>query len=370
MMTLNRVLVGVLLVVLGGVLHFALAQQPTAPAGAGVTIDDDATIHLPPISVPFSEFASAEAKASFLRVARFYQQRAVASTIADQRKSSNLQMQPALNRTRALYPANSVLTVIGGVETEVITPKDGIAPRNEHRVLINLHGGAFLLGAHIIGPIESMPLASLGKIKVVSVEYRQGPENHFPAASEDVAAVYRELLKTYKPQNIGIYGCSAGGVLTAEVTVWIAQHNLPRPGAIGIFCASAGGWQGGDSATLALPLTGINPEPDDTAPPHPSISNAAYFINTNFNDPAVEPLHFPAVLAQFPPTLIITSTRDTALSPAVYTHSQLVKLGVDAELHVWEGLFHGFFTTDPDLPESREVWDVATHFFDRHLGTN
>jgi monoterpene epsilon-lactone hydrolase len=44
----------------------------------------------------------------------------------------------------------------------------------------------------------------------------------------------------------------------------------------------------------------------------------------------------------------------------------LVKAGVDAELHVWEGLFHGFFY-NPDVPESRDCYDVIVKFFDRHL---
>lgn len=74
-------------------------------------------------------------------------------------------------------------------------------------------------------------------------------------------------------------------------------------------------------------------------------------------------------MTKFPPTLLITSTRDPAMSAVVYTHTQLVKLGVDAELHVWEGLLHGFFVTNPELPESREVWAVINKFFDERLGT-
>ena len=86
------------------------------------------------------------------------------------------------------------------------------------------------------GEVESIPIASLGKIEVISVSYRLAPENVFPAASEDVAAVYRALIKTYRLQDIGAYGCSAGGVLTAEAIAWFNKMHLPMPGAIGTFC--------------------------------------------------------------------------------------------------------------------------------------
>jgi acetyl esterase/lipase len=72
------------------------------------------------------------------------------------------------------------------------------------------------------------------------------------------------------------------------------------------------------------------------------------------------------VLRQFPPTLIITATRGFEPSSAVRTHGRMVALGVDADLHVWEGLFHGFFK--PNMPESREAYDVILKFFDKHLG--
>lgn len=75
----------------------------------------------------------------------------------------------------------------------------------------------------------------------------------------------------------------------------------------------------------------------------------------------------PQILAKFPPTLIITATRGFEMSGALYTHTQLVKYGVDAELHVWEARYHGFFY-NPDVPESRDCYDVIVKFFDRHLG--
>src|SRR3981081_3512398 len=129
---------------------------------------------------------------------------------------------------------------MANVGTDIVTPAGGVSAANRGRVLINLHGGAFLWGAHSGALVESIPVASLGKLKVISVDYRQGPEATFPAASEDVAAVYTALLKRHKPQNIGIYGCSAGGILTAQSVAWIAAHGLPKPGAVGTVLAQLG----------------------------------------------------------------------------------------------------------------------------------
>ena len=290
-------------------------------------------------------------------------------SIAARRRMADESLRPALERAQGLYPVDTVATTLGGVRAKVITPKGGIPIRNQHRVLMSLHGGGFLTGAGTLSLLESIPAASLGRIKVVAIDYRQGPEHRFPAATEDVAAVYRELLRSYPARNIGIYGCSAGGVLTGEVVAWIEKKGGSLPGAIGIFCASAAGWNGGDSGSLADALNGEPVSAQYGSPPHPSIDNAVYFREADFSDPLVEPIRSNAVLARFPPTLIITSTRDIALSPAVYTHTQLVKLGVDAQLHVWEAMVHGFFGIHPELPESREAWDVIVKFFDSRLGT-
>jgi acetyl esterase/lipase len=173
--------------------------------------------------------------------------------------------------------------------------------------------------------------------------------------------VYRELLKTYQPGSIGIYGCSAGGLLTAQSVAWLLKEGLPLPGAVGMFCAAGSYYGEGDSghffaASTGTPLSGVT-QPRG----HP------YFKNVDPKDPLVFPSRSAELLSRFPPSLLITSTRDQGLSSVAYMHSRLVALGVEAELHVWEGLTHGFFQ-DPDLPESREAHDVAVKFFERHLG--
>ena len=338
----------------------AHAKAQDTPPLEKVTVDADGKVHVPSLTIPGSSFLSPEAKAYLAQHLMQMQD----PEFVKQDDGVPRFMKPFIERDNTLFAVEKRDLQIAGVHVYEYTPKDGIPSRNEHRVLINLHGGGFSGCWPGCAELESIPLAALMRIKVITVDYREGPDYKFPAASEDVASVYSDLLKTYKPTNIGIYGCSAGGMLTAMAMAWFQAHGLPSPGAIGIYCASAGGF-GGDATYTAFPLGEASMPP---ARP-PGTTELGYFTTARTHDPLVSPLESPAVLAKFPPTLLITGTRDFAYSGAIYTHEQLVKLGVDAELHVWEGLFHGFFY-NADVPESQDAFNVMIKFFARHLGND
>jgi acetyl esterase/lipase len=339
----------------------AITALAADPPRVGVTADG--TVSVPAQTVPMTPYLSPEARA-------YVTQHLLDMQVPERLVQDNgvpRFMTGYLARQRELYPHTRTDTKIGGVHVYDYQPKAGISAANSKRVLINLHGGGFSGCWPGCAELESIPIASVAKIRVVSVDYREAPEHKHPAASEDVAAVYRELLKTYRAENIGIYGCSAGGMLTAMAVAWFEQHGLPRPGAVGIFCAGAGSPKGigtfeGDAAYTAGPLGEVRVPQGGGAPPP-----AGYFAATDPADPLVAPINSPQVLAKFPPTLLITGTRGFELSSAVYTHTQLVKNGVDARIHVWEGLFHGFFY-NPDVPESQDCYRVIADFFARTLG--
>jgi acetyl esterase/lipase len=355
-------------------LALAFANPATAQAiGApSAQIDPDGTVHAPSFLAPFSTYASPEAKADFIKTHQPGHTSAAMAGVNHGdpkvlRETLDRSLAPQIEHAKAVYPVKVEAWTVDGVYTDIVTPASGVPARNAKRVLINLHGGGFLFGARTIALMESIPIASVAGMKVVTVDYRQGPENHFPAASEDVATVYRALLKQYKPEDIGIFGCSAGGMLTGESLIWFQTHNLPTPGAAGIFCAGAGHTLEGDSRYFSAALNGQVPPP--STPDKPGNLPMAYFDGANPNDPQVTPLESLAMMAKFPPTLLVTATRDIAMSPVITTHQTLTRLGVDAELHVWDGLQHSFFT-NIDLPESKEYFDVVARFFDKHLGRN
>jgi acetyl esterase/lipase len=349
---------------LAAALTLAAVHAVPAHAFDPPKVNSDGSVQVPAFTLPYSRLASPESKAQFIQNAKTAALIAKATDVASLRKLFDENMVlPEIALQKKRYAVTMEEKTIGGVFTQVFTPKDGVASKNRHRVLINLHGGGFSIGARTISQVESIPISAVGKIKVISVDYRQGPEHVFPAASEDVAAVYTELLKTYKPADIAIYGCSAGGMLTAQAMAWFQKQGLPNPAAIGIFCASTNDFFVGDSAFLSARLGGmLAPPPEEGFKTHPF----AYLAKADMKDPLVLPSNAPEVLAKFPPTLFVTGTRAGELSGAVHSHIQLVKAGVDARLLVWEAMDHAFFL-NPDLPESREAYDLMTKFFNEQM---
>ncbi len=337
------------------------AQTPSAPQ---VILETDGTVHVPGFSIPPSEYLSEAGRdylADHLRNLRRPELRGPGEGVPPL-------LSGYLARQKALYAVTRTEETLGGVRTWVYTPAGGVTPAKARRVLIALHGGGFTGCWPGCAELESIPIAGTGGYRVVAVDYRQGPDHRFPAASEDVAAVYRALLKTYRSEDIGIYGCSAGGMLTGMALAWFQKEGLPTPGAAGVLCAGltiGSSAFGGDSAYLAT-ITGEG-RPPPSAPPNTGSRPMAYLAQADVNDPLVAPGVSSGVLAAFPPTLVITGTRSIDLSAAVHGHALLTRAGVDADLHVWEGLFHGFFY-NPDVPESKEAYDVIVRFFDRYLG--
>jgi epsilon-lactone hydrolase len=335
---------------------------PSIACAQQAAIDPQGNATIAAFSAPFSGYASPQAQQMFQRVLEDGRHAPpLAGPVATSRDYYDKINTDRASRMRRLYPVKIETRTIGGVPVQVVTPDQGIGPAQKKRVLINLHGGAFLWGAGSGGLVESIPVASLGRIEVITVDYRQGPEHVFPAASEDVAAVYRVLLKQYPARNIGIYGCSAGGVLTGEAVAWFVSKQLPVPGAIGTFCGSVAELSG-DSVYVAPVLNG---SPAPAAPM--KLSDLPYFNGAKPDDPLVFPGNSPALLAKFPPTLLITGTRDSIMSSVLQSQRLLARAGVDAELHVWDGMWHSFFS-DPEMPESEEAYAVMVKFFDRRLG--
>jgi acetyl esterase/lipase len=326
------------------------AERPKTDSS---TIAPDGTAYITRV-VPVPTTVSAEAQKV---LARIVSDAAAKETLKERRAGTDKWQTAAGEAFRKIYPVNIASDSIAGVPVRVITPV-AIPPEKRNRVLINLHGGGFNSDSGSF--TESIPVAYLTKTKVIAVLYRLAPEHPFPAGLDDAVAVYKELLKTYPPGHVAVYGTSAGAILTAEMTAKLKQLQLPLPGATGIFSGLGDFSQSGDSIAL-FALNGFAGHLD---PPDPRTRSVEYRASTDARDPILSPLY--SDLSGFPPTLFITSGRDLLLSGTTILHRAYLRAGVDAELVVFEALPHAFWN-NPDLPESREAHQLMSRFFDERL---
>ena len=259
--------------------------------------------------------------------------------------------QPQLER----YGVTMGAAEIGGVPVRLFTPAadpDTTPEPDDGRILLNLHGGGFALDSGSI--TENIALCARTGLPVVAVLYRLAPEHPFPAAVDDALAVYRELLRKHAAGRIGLYGTSAGAGLSAQLVARLIAEGLPVPRAMGFFSGSADLARDGDcEAYLPRLPTGSVVE-----------SLSIYAGDTPRRDPALSPIF--GDLGDFPPTLVMSSTRDQLLSQSALFHRALLKAGVEADLVVFEALPHAFWAY-LELPETDEAFDHMARFFARHL---
>jgi len=336
-----------------------IAQQPapttaaTAPNADTSFIDSQGTAHVTRV-VPVPATISPEAQRS---LAHAYPDQGPPEPVAQRRAGTDAYTASARVQWTKICPNTIEETKIAGVPVRIVTPEN-ITSANQDKVLIDLHGGGF--NSDSGSYTESIPIAYYTKIKVVAVLYRLAPESPYPAAVDDSIAVYREMLKTYKPEHMVIYGTSAGAILTAEVAARLKQLGLPQPAALGVFSGMGDFARDGDSQSL-FALRGFSGHLD---PPTPGPHDSEYVASTDPKDPVLSPIY--SDLHGLPPTLFVTSTRDLLLSGTVNLHRAYIEAGVDAHLVVFDALTHAFWY-DPKLPEAIEANHMMADFFVKHL---
>lgn len=251
-------------------------------------------------------------------------------------------------------------TTIDGVKAFIVTPA-AIAPGNENRIIIHMHGGCYVLSPGEAGLPEALMMAGFGGFKVIAVDYRMPPTAYFPAALDDGITVYKSLLKTSPAKNIGFIGTSAGGALVLEMGLRARQLNLPMPGAIASGTPMSDVTKVGDTFYT-------NELVDNVLVSRDGFCDAAAKVYANghdMKDPLISPVY--GDYKGFAPTILTSGTRDLLLSNTVRVHRKLRDAGVESFLQVFEGQSHAHYLRDPNAPETKAAFGEISGFFDKHL---
>jgi len=249
---------------------------------------------------------------------------------------------------------------IAGVTVRRVTSAN-INPANKDRAFVHTHGGAYVVNNGRAGLFEAILIAHRAAIPVLSIDYRMPPEHPFPAATDDVVAVWSSLIKDRDPKSMALGGTSAGGGLTLASTHKLIDLGIPVPGALFAGTPEADLTKTGDSYFIN---TGV----DYVLVSYEGILEGAaklYAGDHAMNDPLISPVY--GDFKGFPPTYLVSGTRDMFLSNTVRVHRKLRTAGVVADLNVYEGFSHGEYVKMIDSPESEQVFAELGAFLLQHL---
>lgn len=331
------------------------------------SIREDGTIVIRERAIPLPKSLSTEARTWFRAKFREFSDKSALSnhspiTVSDFVQSNNRYHDTINAQWLRAYPVHIELgREIGGVPTDVVSPLPG-APV-ARRALINIFAGMGIFGTNLCH--EAIVLSNLMRANAYVPRYRTMPE-HSPGESlEDVCTVYKELLKEYPAENIALFGSCSGGAMAMQVVVRMLQERIATPGAIASLTPAVD--IDGDStavnmglypdAVQVLQLRDIESDLEGRLDPVPARPDP--------NDPVVSPIR--ASLHRFPPTLLIAGGRDMRCSGATILHRAMRRAGADADLVIFDAMFH-YFHSIVDFPESKELFDLTARFFDRKLG--
>ena len=240
-----------------------------------------------------------------------------------------------------------------GVLVRTYTPLQG---NGLFPIIVYYHGGGWVIANLDTYEPSARALAEKVGAVVVSVAYRQAPENQFPAAHEDAFAAYRWALENASsingdPNHVAVAGESAGGNLAVAVALMAREAGVELPAHILSVYPIADGdtespsyQQYADAKPLNRPLM-------------------QWFFDQYLGNPADvdSPLIslVDADLSGLPPTTIINAEIDPLRAEGEELAQRMLTAGVPVEQQTFRGVTHEFFGMALVLEQAVQAQDLA-----------
>ncbi|MFF5702646.1 alpha/beta hydrolase [Streptomyces sp. NPDC012794] len=221
-------------------------------------------------------------------------------------------------------------TTAGGVPVRVYDPAPGAAGRP---LVVYFHGGGWVMCGPDTHDALCRALAAASGAVVVSTGYRLAPEHPWPAAADDALTALlwarAEALRLgCDPRRVVVAGDSSGGNLAAVTALrapeLVAGQLLVYPPLDAAM----------DSASVAAYGRGY----------FHTAAHMAWYWEQYGGDPAhphVSPLRA-ARVAGLPRTLLVLADCDPLRDEGLAYARRLGRAGVDCEVRLYPGVFHGF----------------------------
>ena len=264
-----------------------------------------------------------EARALYLR--RFWR-RMRTLPVAERRRrldSVPVLLPGALLRTRRRRDS------LAGVPVTWVMPRAGPEPR----LVLYVHGGGFTVGSSRMVRDLLARLALASSARILSPDYRLAPEHPWPAALDDLRAVWRAALAEHAPKLIVLAGDSAGGNLVLALLLELRDRGEPLPAGAVLFSP----W-----VDLACSAASFRTNADvDVLDRELLLEEAAgYAGGGDPSRPALSPLH--AELAGLPPLYLQAAGAELLRDDVEAFATRARAAGVPAALDVFDDQVHDF----------------------------
>lgn len=257
-----------------------------------------------------------------------------------------------------MFPAPEGVDVVA-LDLDGVPGERSAAPdADATRAVLYLHGGGYSIGSldshrHVAGH-----LAKISGTHAFAIDYRQGPEDPFPAAVEDAVKAYRWLLDAgYDPKRIAVTGDSAGGGLSVAMQVAARDEGLPLPACSSPHSPYADVSTLGDVSDEALEVDWLRPDAIDRF-------GAWYMGDGDPTDPLASPVY--ADLTGLPPMFIQAGAVEILCDTARRLAARAEECGVEVTLEISDDLPHAWHHFVGAVPEAAPSIERVVAFFDRH----
>ncbi len=241
---------------------------------------------------------------------------------------------------------------LGKLPSTVYTP-DGAGP---FPVVVYFHGGGWVIADRKVYDGGARGIAKQANAIVISVDYRQAPENKFPAAWDDALAAYKWALANAAslkgdPKKVALAGESAGGNLAVATAIAARDANLQQPTHV--------------LAVYPVAQTSLNTESylENALAKPLNRAMVAWFVQhlttskEELQDPRLNLIA--AKLEGLPPVTIINARIDPLRSDGAKLEDALKKANVSVERKEMAGVTHEFFGMAAVVQKSKDAQAYA-----------
>jgi len=218
--------------------------------------------------------------------------------------------------------------------------------------LVYIHGGGMVMGSISGEAANAQMLSAETGAVVVSVDYRKAPENPYPAGADDCYSAAQWVFDNaaelgIDPNNIGIYGGSAGGGLALAVALMARDRGTMK-------------------FKYMMPIYPMIDDRNETSSTHEvtevgiwdrsgNIEAWGMYLGGKPADGYAAPARMQDV-SGLPPAYIDVGEMDAFRDEDTHFALRLLQSGVPCEFHIYPGAYHASEVFAPEAELSQRIW--------------